>query len=1309
MDDPWAAPWPKAEAGGSSSSSSKPPAPPRMSLSPPPDDDVDPWGPPISAPVPKRDDLPSLDALAPRKGMNMNMSMPSFDSALPSWGGEWGATPKKAADHKGSPGASPPQRAATLGSPTFAARDVGSPTARRTSLGSPSRGSPFGSPRHASATLGSPSLGQRMLSPKSPLQIPLPRSPSPEIVEQAVEAAWGGDTGAIARLSRELSRPSLTLSRPGTTSPHLSRTATPLHHDENDEEEEQPPSPGEALERALDVISPRRTPSPLPEVEDEVRGFPSPETAMRAALGELGDDEKLPDLDTLMVKDPPRDAGLGLAGLEASDIVRRSVSPSSDFGGFGSPQAVVASDPWGAEPWGAAAEARERDRQREATPSPSQQERQWERAQSEMRLRDELAPFERIQALKKEWDGVAAAVLGDNEPTVSEDEERKLDAAAGALREYSVDTLRSLTVIPDTTVPLQTETGQQLARALARPNPAPQSSLLYAPNVRRRPLGPGLESLWAQRSRLGEPELPPETRPSLDSSQGSRWSFWRKQAPPKPLVTSGGGMLERKSEEPGRSSGSRPPSISGASGVVAPSRPETPSRAATPATPTIPEDAVANSLTPAAVSQQPPQQQSSRMSRLFGWGKKKAPEEPSSAGAKEDLELTTDDFAFLAEVPSHTPPGTGDLLGDGAADLEQVLNAPKAVPLPAPLAPPPGAPKRNDSGTFVARMASAPAPAPSATDLLSGLDFDAPPPPSKSTTTATTSLWDDFLEPSKSSVSAIQPPKSTSPALPPLPTLNVPRTSSPLSGPPSATGAGFPTLTPTLTPTPPAISPVTSSFPSLVPSRPSTPKADAKPPSQSGNEQSGDFGFGGLSLSPSKSSQPTHAPSSSQDSTRSVRAYGPSGGLPPRARYGPSGPARGSVGALPKVPAPAPPAPVDSPPAPRKLTKGPSGYGKLSAVGTPSPPKKAQPAFAAMEPLRPSPSPSPSPQPPSKHPQPSLPSQLHSMSSMAPMAPMAPAKPSQPSQPKPADDFGDFGDFGDFTAPSQPTTASSFGTFASPTTSSSFGTFATPTSAADDDFGDFGDFTSFAPASAAPAASASAAPATPRIQSAAPTPPSKSSLPSAYRPSYTQPSPSKRSSTLSTSSFSIPSAPMVPKHLPPAQMTQKQASNAAIPTLAPPPGSSARPKPQQQANLLGGDDFGDFEDFSAPPPSASSGGAGFPSIPGPGPGTSNAGGFHSGAFGSFDAGKGGSGSQLGSPGLPSASALASLSASAGANAGLSPTKVDHHAAAELVHAAARTGPAQWPSTSPVKLAPPPKGGGDSGGKKEPSIFDLMDE
>lgn len=1215
MDDPWAAPWSTPAAKGNKS-----PAPPRMSLSPPPDDDVDPWGPPVPKPS-AAPDLPSLDALAPRR----SEELPTFDSALPSWGGEWGATPKKA---------SPP---VTSTSPTT------SPTLGKTSLGSPTLGK-------------SP--------PKSPLQIPLPRSPSPDAVEQSVEAAWGGDD-VVARMSQDLARPSLTLSRPGTVSPvAVSRTTTPqLNEEREDEEEEEPPSPGQALERELDVISPQRSPSPKPIVEDEVRGFPSPETAMRAALGDLDDYDKLPDLDTLMVKEPPRDTSLGLAGLEASDIVRRSMSPSSDFGGFGSPERGVRSDdPWGTgadEPWGAA--VAERERERESTPSPSRQEKQWEIAQSEMRLRDELAPFEKIQSLKKEWDGVAAAVLGDNEPTVSEDEERKLDAAASALKEHSADTLRSLTVIPDTTVPLQTQTGAQLARALARPNPTPQSSLLYAPNVRRRPLGPGLESRWAQRSRLGEPDVPAESRPSLESSQGSRWSFWRKQAaPPKPLVTSGGGMLERKSDEPSRpSAGSRPASISSIPTPATSSQPETPT--ARSATPTIPEDAVAS--TPTITVQPAPQQQGSRMSRIFGWGKKKAPEEPSSAGAKEDLELTTDDFAFLAEVPSHTPPGSADLLGmDGpTANLEQVLNAPKAVPLPAPLAPPPGAPRRSDSGGFVARMAPAHAPTPSATDLLSGLDFDAPPPPaSKPSTSSSSSLWDDFLEPAKpspttSTFPSIQPPKLTSPA---IPTLGAPpKSSSPLSAEPMS--AGFPTLTPT----PPASSPVTGTFSSLVPSRPSTPKSslDTKPPapshlSQSSLSQSNDFGFGDLSLSPPKPSPiSTHATSDSISSQKqpSARAYGPSGGLggaaaalPPRARYGPSGPARGSISALPPPSAPSPASPaMDSPPQPRKLTKGPTGYGKLNAVGSPSPERKvatAPPPFGAgMEPLRPTPSPSPSPSPATSQPMPP----------MAPMAPMAPSKPLQPMSAQSAnDDFGDFGDFGDFSAPtSAPAQQTGLGTFTS----------------GDDDFGDFGDFTSFA------APTAAAAPATPaRIQSAAPTPPFKSSVPPSYRqqshgtPSKTRQAPPPQ--------ISVPKAG-VAKHLPPAQMKHsiELSSSFAIPTLAPPPGTS-KPKPAQQENLLG-DDFGDFADFAAP-------------VSGPPPPSGNSG--------------------VGFPSSTSASALANLSASAGSG-GSSPRKVDHAPAAELVHAAAQRGPAQWPSTSPIKaLAPPP---GSAQNSRPASFIDLMDE
>lgn len=169
----------------------------------------------------------------------------------------------------------------------------------------------------------------------------------------------------------------------------------------------------------------------------------------------------------------------------------------------------------------------------------------------------------------------------------------------------------------------------------------------------------------------------------------------------------------------------------------------------------------------------------------------------------KDMELSADDFSFLAEVPSMSSPpvperGIGDLLSmesgrpEEMASLESMLSS-KPMPLPQALAPPPRGPtaptssrstsQSASSNKFVARMATQPQPSrPSDMDLLGGLDFNsdsnstpAPPMASGSTGVSTgSSRWEEFLAPASSTKPV--PDRSAIPS-------SIARTASPISPP----------------------------------------------------------------------------------------------------------------------------------------------------------------------------------------------------------------------------------------------------------------------------------------------------------------------------------------------------------------------------------------------------------------------------------------------------------------------------------------------------------------------------------------------
>ena len=289
------------------------------------------------------------------------------------------------------------------------------------------------------------------------------------------------------------------------------------------------------------------------------------------------------------------------------------------------------------------------------------------------------------------------------------------------------ETLRSLSSIPSdiSTYPpviSSLTTHERHIYALSRPNPVPSTSLLNVSLARRsRNVGTlSSSSPWLSRSRLGEPDVaqPEPTAPSMSPEDPkAKWSFWGRKATPKPLVTSGGSILEVKTPPPEavRASGSgemarsssRAPSISISSKSSRPASPAIPSMTSPPQPslqPTMPNsvsmESVGHPASSGTLATQTPQGPSA-VSRFFGRLSRKHSSQPSAEFDGTDLQLSTDDFNFLQEVPgladsSSMGHDTGDLLSlepgrsEQIAGLESML-ASKPMAVAPPFAPPPSA------------------------------------------------------------------------------------------------------------------------------------------------------------------------------------------------------------------------------------------------------------------------------------------------------------------------------------------------------------------------------------------------------------------------------------------------------------------------------------------------------------------------------------------------------------------------------------------------------------------------------------------
>jgi hypothetical protein len=310
---------------------------------------------------------------------------------------------------------------------------------------------------------------------------------------------------------------------------------------------------------------------------------------------------------------------------------------------------------------------------------------------------------------------------------------------------------------------------------------------------------------WTSRSRLGEPEAPPVESSVQTEDAKPKWSFWRKNTVEKPLVTSGGGILEAKSM-------SSPPIIQSeprksTSSAAKSSRPASPAPAAIPV---ITESPV---VPPSTLSSDPAAPAQSAVTRFFGRLSRRQSSQPTSDEHDNgDFALSADDFSFLDQVPSIAPqaqnPNVGDLLAfeggrtESMASLESMLNS-KPTPLPAPLAPPPTW-SRSSSSTGITHQK------PTEMDFLEGLESDNSGGPSANlgqhrasnsqaiSSATSSSNWDQLLAPSTQSSA----PTSAAPMIPsaaPLRPFTPPITPSALSP--------TPTLQPFSVSTPPIAGP----------------------------------------------------------------------------------------------------------------------------------------------------------------------------------------------------------------------------------------------------------------------------------------------------------------------------------------------------------------------------------------------------------------------------------------------------------------------------------------------------------------------
>ncbi len=292
-----------------------------------------------------------------------------------------------------------------------------------------------------------------------------------------------------------------------------------------------------------------------------------------------------------------------------------------------------------------------------------------------------------------------------------------------------------------------------------------------------------LEKEWNTRSMLGEPEneVRQPTLPSPLDNRRPGWNLFGRKTSQQtvPLTTSGGGLLQIKAMDPVpapvRRSGESQQTTQSESQVVT-AAPAAPVHTIKPASTVNANSRPASpaGLASTAALDAGDEPGATAVGRFLGRFRKKAAS-PSVDLSNKDLQLSTDDFSFLDQVPAApTPPqstatGAADLLGGAAGSehsmdsLEAMLNGSAPRP-PMTLGVVPVGKRRSSRQVSKVDLMPQPKAKPTTMDLFGDLDFSndslgpsmtkAAAPVVKAATAGRDSMWDDFLD------SSSPPPKA---------------------------------------------------------------------------------------------------------------------------------------------------------------------------------------------------------------------------------------------------------------------------------------------------------------------------------------------------------------------------------------------------------------------------------------------------------------------------------------------------------------------------------------------------------------------
>lgn len=318
-------------------------------------------------------------------------------------------------------------------------------------------------------------------APQQTAPEPSPTSPTSFTASALPRASIDDMTASAARLSMSFSQSSASLARSisGTlSSPRKSvdKVARLAEEEEAEEGFASPRASLDAIERISREVSRAGSPLAVAAASAVARADSIPPVSVNAAS---------PTISAASASSPR--ASLDALRLDAdAPPLRRTPSFGSDFGGFAD---AGASDPWGGggdewgkpagaggdqdesfqsfgarsssptraseDGWGTPApdEPRGGDGDRDAdegayegwggvsrsaaAPEPSRttQETEWEEAQRRIAVQESRAPYAKIEALKREWDEVAASVITHKVENADEAEETKLEAGVKALQD----------------------------------------------------------------------------------------------------------------------------------------------------------------------------------------------------------------------------------------------------------------------------------------------------------------------------------------------------------------------------------------------------------------------------------------------------------------------------------------------------------------------------------------------------------------------------------------------------------------------------------------------------------------------------------------------------------------------------------------------------------------------------------------------------------------------------------------------------------------------------------------------------------